>query len=478
MVSKASRRRPTSAALCLAIALGLFPAAYGYAAEPEISLADAVRQAVASNLDLIARRRFLAAAEEEIGIARSPLLPQVEVAATGQLLDSDRSDSARGNNKEESLLLSAELSQSLYDEDSWAGFEIQKHVYQGQVQLLDAFRLEVVQTASEAFLELERSGRVLEIQERNRGYTRKNLETSRARIAAGWSSEREILRWESQLATNDTAVRAAQVLVLQNRFTLNQVRNLPPETEPAVLPATIEEYGFVYARRAIAEAVVVPDSDRRMRDFLVRVGLARSPDLAALDASIAASERQLTASQRAFWVPTVTLGAGVDYLTNHNTGDDFNETEWGLQGVLSFPVFEGGAKFATNTQAYEALASTRTQRRATALSLSASIRAAFAQATGAFESVSFSQRQVDTALKNFELVDASYTLGVASILDLLDAQSQLLAAKLALANATYGFLTDLIAAERAISFYAFLEPTAEVESLLRDLERETQSPLP
>ena len=66
-------------------------------------------------------------------------------------------------------------------------------------------------------------------------------------------------------------------------------------------------------------------------------------------------------------------------------------------------------------------------------------------------------------------------MGVASILDLLDAQSLLLGAKLSLSNATYGFLEDLIAAERTISFYAFLEPTAEVEALVRDLAREIQT---
>ena len=63
-------------------------------------------------------------------------------------------------------------------------------------------------------------------------------------------------------------------------------------------------------------------------------------------------------------------------------------------------------------------------------------------------------------------------LGVASILDLLDAQAQLLTAELDLTNATYGFLSDLVAAERGISLYPFLEEPGDVESLLRQLEQE------
>lgn len=464
----ASKRRFCAGAVLL---LGMALAPLGHAADEAISLADAVRQVIGSNLDLLARRRALAAAGEEIGLARSALLPQIDVGARGQFLDSDRSDSARGNNKEESLLVAAKLTQSLYDEASWAGFDIQKHVYGRQVQEVAAFELELIQTAAEAFLELERSERVAAIQLSNREITRRNLGTSRARIAAGWSSDREILRWESQLAGNDTAVRAAQVKMLQNRFELNRIRNLQPEAAAAVLPATLAEYGFVYAREAIARSIVEPEADRQMRDFLVRVGIRRSPDLAALDASIAGAERQLASSRRAFWVPTLTFNAGIDHLaTDTDSGDDFNETEWGVQGVITFPLFEGGAKLASRDQALQVLASLRTERRATAKTLSQSIRSAFAQASGSFETLSFARRQVEAARRNFELVDASYILGVDSILDLLDAQQQQLSADLSMANATYDFLEDLIAAERQISFYAYLESPADTEGLLKELE--------
>lgn len=174
-------------------------------------------------------------------------------------------------------------------------------------------------------------------------------------------------------------------------------------------------------------------------------------------------------------MPTFTLAAGIDHLTTQNSGDDFNQTEWGVKGVVTFPLFEGGAKLASRDQAVEALASQRAQRRATARTLSQSIRAAFAQASASFESVGFARRQVDAARRNFELVDASYTLGVDSILDLLDAQSQLLEGELSFANATYDFLEDLIAAEREISFYAYLESPENVDELLADLEREITS---
>jgi outer membrane protein TolC len=442
------------------------------ASVPALSLSAAVRQALESDLDLLSQRQALAADFEQIGLTRSVLLPQIDTGVQAQLLDDDRADSSRGNNKQESVQFQAGLKQLVYDENSWADFQIQKHVYTGQVQQLESFRLSVVQDAANAFLDLDRSQRLLDIQVKNRELTRANRETSQARIAAGWSSEQEVLRWDVELASNDGNVRGAQVQVLQSRFSLNQVRNLSPETGVSPVPATIAEYGFAYARDPIAEALRDPEQDRRLRDFASRVGISRSPELAAIDASIAAADRQLVARRRAFWVPTVSVGVGVDHLINDTAGDQFNQTEWGVKGTLSFPLLEGGAKFSGLTQSRESLASLRSERSAAALSLEQAIRGAFAQASGAFETVGFAERASAAARKNYELVDASYVLGVSSILDLLDAQAQLLDAEIALTNSLYGFLQDLVAAERAISFYAFLEAPGDVDGLLDQLSQE------
>ncbi len=313
-------------------------------------------------------------------------------------------------------------------------------------------------------------------EERNHELTARNLETSRARIAAGWSSEREALRWETQLASNDTSVVQARTDELVNRFELNRVRNQPAEAAIAPLPASIGEYGFVYSRQSIVEAIVAPEGDRRLRDLLVGVGLERSPELVSIDAAIAAEERLLTSNQRAFWAPSVILGAGVNHLAAGGSNlSNFNETEWTLGAGLSFPLLEGGAKFAQLRQTGDNLASLRIQRRATAQSLDQGIRAAFARASGAYRNLGFAREQEAAARRNYELVGESFVLGVASILDLLDAQSQLLTANQAVTDALYGFLADLIAAEQQMALSPFLEPEAEMQQLLDRFEQQLRT---
>ncbi|MBW2316296.1 MAG: TolC family protein [Deltaproteobacteria bacterium] len=459
----------------LATLLAAIPFARIARADEPLSLAEAVRQTLAANLELATERQALAAVREDIGLARSSLLPRADFGARAEHLDTRRTGPA-GDRNIDSFLVGAQLTQSVYDEDSWAGFTSQKFVYQSQVQEYEAFQLGIVQQAATAFLDHDRAQETALIQLSNRELTRKNVETSRARIAAGWSSEREVLRWESQLAQNDAQVRAARVAILQSQYALNRLRSRPPETLLPTAATTIGEYGFVYARTRITDALVVPDQDRRMRDFLVRLGLRRSPDLAGLDASIAAAERQWTASRRAFYVPSLDFGAGVDDLSNDASGTNVDGREWFIEGVLRFPIFEGGAKVARFEQTRAILASLRTERRATAQAVEETIRSSFAQATGSFDTVGFARRSAEAAQRNYELVNAAYVLGVASILDLLDAQEQQLAAELARVDANYDFLQDLIDAEQALSFYAFLVAPTEVEPLLDALEQQLALP--
>jgi len=442
------------------------------AAEPEVSLAEAVRQTLAANLDLAAERRALAADAEEIGIARSTLLPQITLGARAAWIDDDRSDSKRGNTTERSGNLAAGLNQVLYDETAWADYEIQKLVYTGQAQQFEAFRLEVVQEAADAFLELDRSRALLADQESNRELTRRNLVTSQQRVNAGWSGEREVLRWQSQLAGNDRQVVADRTSTLVNRFELNRVRNLPPEAPATTRAASIEEEGFVYAREPVLQAIASPEGDRRLRDFLVQFGRDRSPVLAAFDAAIAAAERLLTANRRAFWVPSLSFIAGVDYLAaNSNSSATFNETEWGVGAELMFPLLEGGSKFAELRQTGEVLSGLRIERRSQSQVIEEGIRSSFAEASGSYTNLTLARQQQATARRYFDIVDESYIVGVGTILDLLDAQSQLLNAQIGVTNAHYDFLEDLIEAERQLSYFPFLEPDSAVTELMGRLEQ-------
>jgi outer membrane protein TolC len=439
-----------------------------------LGLAEAVQQALGSSVELEAARASLDASRKNVRLSRSALLPQIGVGAQGQILDDDRADGSRGNATQKSATVYATAVQELYDETSWAAYGTQKHLLASQEQSFAATRLDLAVQAADAFLQLEQAREILRIQQQNRDVTLRNIETARARVAAGYSGERDVLRWQTQLAGNETAVIQAEAQSLLALFELNRLRNRAREDPADVVRSELETYGFVFKRAPLAEAITTEEGALRLRDFMVREGLARSPVLASIDAQIDAESRQLTARKRAFWLPSARLGAGINHLAAEQRADgqttDINETEWGVRAALDFPLYEGGAKFSGLSQTRLTVSSLRKSRRAEAQAVEQSIRSAFALATSSYLALGYARDAVESSRKNYELVNDSYVAGVSSILDLLDAQTELLSATIGATQARYGFLRDLVSAEQAISMLVFLESPEEEAALLDRLE--------
>jgi hypothetical protein len=93
--------------------------------------------------------------------------------------------------------------------------------------------------------------------------------------------------------------------------------------------------------------------------------------------------------------------------------------------ILEIPL-QGGGKFVSARRSREELSSLRLTCRSTAQTIDQSIRAVFAEASGASATLGFSRKQQAAARRDYELAPDSYVLGVASILSLLDSQPQLL----------------------------------------------------
>ena len=74
-----------------------------------------------------------------------------------------------------------------------------------------------------------------------------------------------------------------------------------------------------------------------------------------------------------------------------------------------------------------------------------------------YPSIRFSQDARKASLKNLELVQDSYSLGVVSVIDLIDAQTSALVSSQVAANAVYDFLIDLMEMERAANDFDFFK---------------------
>ena len=208
-----------------------------------------------------------------------------------------------------------------------------------------------------------------------------------------------------------------------------------------------------------------------MRDYLVDLGIERSPQIRSLDAQIR-SQQRTSKSARRWLIPSLDAQvAGAVFLKTGGGGSDVQtsgDTFWQAQGILNWNILDGGAYISTMNLEKAMLYSIQSERTEAATALEETIRGTVAVAIASFENITLAQLQSETATQNYELVNEAYLEGEATFLELLDSQQQLLNAEKAATQALYGFLSDLLTVEQSINYFPFMETDAD--SRIRALE--------
>ncbi|MDH3402528.1 MAG: TolC family protein [Acidobacteriota bacterium] len=437
----------------------------------ELSLDKAVVEAVALNLDLLARRREIAAGAEEVTLARSSLRPRLDLSATSVTIDDDRAAASLGSQAERTLTGSAGVRQLLYSEPALGNVAIQRRLQKARELDLETLELDLALEAATTYLNLMRAKALERVQRNNVDRTRSNLEISRERRDIGVASAGEVLRWESQIATARKTLVEAAADRRSAEIAVNRLLHRPQDSPFLTAEVDLDEPDLLPGGRPFHVYLDTPAGYEPFREFVVLEGLARSPELARIDAAIEAQNRLAISARRAYWAPTVGWQAAWDELLSRGgagtggTGDPPfafplpDETSWSVGVSASLPLFEGGARRAELVQAEADLERLGLERAATEEKIEQRIRSALEQARASYIGISLSDRAAAAAAGNLELVEDSYARGAASLLDLLDAQTNALNAEELAANALYDFLLDLLEAKRAAS--AILEDENE-----------------
>jgi outer membrane protein TolC len=147
-----------------------------------------------------------------------------------------------------------------------------------------------------------------------------------------------------------------------------------------------------------------------------------------------------------------------------------DDTNWSLALNLSFPLYSGGSKRATQKMAEEELNRLRLEREAVKERLEQRIRSSLHYIGISHPNIKLSRNAAEAAQKNLDLVKDAYSRGLVSIIELLDAQNAALVADQMAANAAYDFLIDLMKSQRAIDRMDFFTTQKEREDFLKRLD--------
>ena len=435
-----------------------------------LTLAGVVREALEVNLDLLASVRRVEAREGDVRAARAQLRPQVDLEGTGAVLDSDLASPLQ---PERSFSGSATLTQLVYAEPARANSAIQRHLQQGRRLEWAQLRLDIVQEAAKAYINVLRAEAFERVQRENLDLTRSNLEMARVRQTVGTAGPAEVFRWDSQIATARRNVIEANAQRNLAEIALNRLLHRPLEEDFETRETSLLDESLITHDPRFIRFIDSKSHFALFRSFMVEDGLRDAPELQRLDAAIAVQERTLTMARRAHWSPSVALqGSASNRFYDDGVAAPIaiDETNWTLGLNLSFPLYSGGAKFAAVAKGQEEVEGLKVERQALTERLEQRIRSALHLAGASYAGIRLSEAAALAAHRNLRLVKDAYERGVVSILDLLDAQNAAIVAEEGAANAVFDFLLDLMDVERAIGKFYFFAPLEAREAWFARLD--------
>ncbi len=384
------------------------------------TLQGALAKAYATNPTLNAARAGLRATDEQIAITRANCLPSSSISThytqTFEPLASSYVTPIR--NAGATLSLSVPIYSGGSIKNGIKAADIRSREGQANLRGTESSVFSQVVTA---YMDVLQNQALVELNQRQVKVLGVNLQATRDRFQVGDLTRTDIAQSEAALAAAESNAQTAESNLIGVRESyVRLVGDVPLALEqPPALPN-------------------FPSSP----DESVTVALAHNPDLIAANHAIDAA-RLDTAVARAARRPTlsgVASGYYTNYLDSYRSsvpGETYDQTRKyatvGLQATI--PLYQGGGPGAQVRAAQDRTSQAIEQAIVTERSIIAQARASYASWRASNEVIASSQKQVTAAALSLEGVRAENSVGNRTILDILNAEKDLLTAQSQLVQA-------------------------------------------
>lgn len=295
-----------------------------------------------------------------------------------------------------------------------------------------AVQIALVAAVATAEIALQADEALLKITRDTLASREQSLRLIRQRFEGGITSEIDLRAAESALQ----AARVAHAQTQRQRaLDQNALLLLLGVTPPADLPAPT---GLLADFEPLAELPAGVPAEV----------LTRRPDIRQAEQALLAADANIAAARAAFF-PRITLTGSLG-TTSSQLDNLFKNTAWSFAPSLVQPLFDAGRNRAN-------LAAARAQRDAATAQYEKAIQGAFRDVADALagratlaEQRTAQAAQVDAEARRLALAEERYKAGIASSLDVLDAQRSLFAAQQALVQ------VQSLRAQNLVSVYRVL----------------------
>ena len=366
-----------------------------------------------------------------VGVARAPLFPTVTVngsASTNQSVFGSFPPS-----RFDAIRVTGDLAWEL---DFWGrirrGLQAARADLSAQEASQRAVLLTLVSDVASGYLQLLQLDEERSIAARTLASRQEVLKLAQRRFDQGVISELDVRQFEAQVAVAASALAVAERDRAQREHQLSVLLGQAPTAVP-------RGGSLVQA----VSALKVPDS-------IPATLVARRPDVQQAERGYAAATARIGAAQAAR-LPTFSItGAYGSQATGTSNLFDSSREVYQLQGAISVPIFTGGLLSNQAGAARARAEQARAQYEQTVLVALGEAGDALVGVRTAHDITAAQQTQAQALRRALELAERRYISGVASYVEVLEAQRSLFDAELSLSRARLQELDAAVELYRSI----------------------------
>ncbi|CAM7017383.1 outer membrane channel protein TolC [Citrobacter portucalensis] len=419
----------------LPILIGLSLSGFSTLSQAE-NLMQVYQQARLSNPELRKSAADRDAAFEKINEARSPLLPQLGLGADYTYSNGYRDANGVNSNATSASL---QLTQTLFDMSKWRALTLQEKsagiqdvTYQTDQQTL------ILNTAT-AYFNVLNAIDVLSYTQAQKDAVYRQLDQTTQRFNVGLVAITDVQNARSQYDT----VLANEVTARNNLDNaVEQLRQVTGNYYPELASLNVD--GFKTNKPQAVNALLKEAENRNLSLLQARL----SQDLAREQIRLAQDGHLPTLDLTASTGVSDTSYSGSK--TNSSQYDDSNMGQNKIGLSFSLPLYQGGMVNSQVKQAQYNFVGASEQLESAHRSVVQTVRSSFNNINASISSINAYKQAVVSAQSSLDAMEAGYSVGTRTIVDVLDATTTLYNAKQQLANARYTYLINQLNVKSAL----------------------------
>lgn len=405
----------------------------------ELTLEEAVNIALENAPKIVARIGDYVAAQQRVGQALAPLLPQLSGIWTANRQQSQFFPGAIGGGATEprplistSQTAQVTLSQILFDfGKNWAAKDAAKSTAESFKEQMEAQKLDISQLVKTQYFTLLLSKRLVEVNVAALDRAEVNLRSAKGFFQVGTQPKSFVTRAEVDVANARVNVIRAQNAVSLARVALNTAMGIAVNA-PTEVTDILAYQQFPMNRNA-----------------LVAEALTNRPEYRQAKAVSDAAEAIVRQTFRNFFPDVVGSGSYGGTFRSPTRPDNLAEI-WTLGLSLNWSIFDGGGKVARYKEAKANLEAVQARVRDAELQIWQNVEQGYLNLGEAEERIGAAQKAVESAEENYQLARGRFDAGVANIIELTDAQLALTQAQSTEAQALSDYRIAIANLERAL----------------------------